>query len=134
MRLMSTMQRVPVDHLSTVGIWLATEDATVDNVSFVLTILPPRWSCQSLLRAPDGGFPEGKPSWDVSKDEGLLPVSGARSCFCIGNVQHGSKREQLQTSRHAYSMHVAEGAPGYQWLPEIGCSARRSIPSKNSHD
>lgn len=122
--------------LSTVGIWLAIEDATVENgCLFVMDDSHHKGVVSPFVKAPNGevGFPEGKPSWDVSLMK-PLPVKAGTLVLLHGSNVHGSNENTSSKSRHAYSMHVAEGAPVAEWVRENWLQRHEDCPFEDLYD
>ena len=118
------------DPLSVVGIWLAVEAATEENgCLFVLHDSHHDGIVSHFVRGPDGtvGFPTGKPSWEVSKMK-ALPVAAGTLVLLHGSNVHGSNQNTSTISRHAYSMHVAEGAKGFVWKSDNWLQRSADLP------
>eukprot|EP00892_Ulva_mutabilis_P008325 jgi/Ulvmu1/5865/UM025_0127.1 len=106
--------------LSCVGIWLAIEDATVSNGCLFSSPGNHAAGLRGRMTAAAGGgvsWPTGVPAFD---DLQLAPLEVTAGTLVVlhGSNVHGSSANTSPDSRHAYSMHVVEGAPGTQWLPD----------------
>lgn len=110
-----------------VGLWLALEDATVDNGC--LWFIPGSHKDQSVLgdyylvRTVEAGqitcvYEGNKPSCDMSQ---LVPMPVSKGALVLfdGFVIHWSDRNISTNSRHAYSFHVYDGTSSWSernWL------------------
>ncbi|GAB4820617.1 hypothetical protein N2152v2_007663 [Parachlorella kessleri] len=106
--------------LSVVGVWLALEDATKENGC--LWALPGSHKAglqRRFLRAPDGAVSFDRDTAEVP-DTGFVPVEAPAGTLVVihGEVLHMSKENTSPVSRHAYTVHLVEGAPGVTWSPE----------------
>ena len=119
------------DPPSVVGLWFALEDATVDNGC--LWALP-GGHCGGL-RARFRRKPDDTVVTDVLDptpwpDAGYVPLEVARGTLIAlhGALPHKSEPNRSATSRHAYTLHVIDGAASYaedNWLqraPEFPAS------------
>jgi len=82
-----------------------------------------------FVRGTDGavGFDSGKPAWDVAAMR-PLPVPAGTLVLLHGSNVHGSSQNTSLVSRHAYSMHVCEGAPGAEWAATNWLQRDHSLP------
>ncbi|CAL8464047.1 g3582 [Coccomyxa elongata] len=111
------------DPPSVVGLWWALEDATRTNGC--LWVAPgshAKGVARRFLRTPDDKVAFDK---DVdylqlfNKDEFVpLEVPSGSLVLLHGANVHFSYENQSGKSRHAYSMHVIEGAPSHKYLPD----------------
>jgi phytanoyl-CoA hydroxylase len=106
--------------LSCVGIWLAVEDATIDNGCLFIADDSHHDGVAHRMTLDGKGsvhWPQGRP--DYSKHD-LKPVETPKGTLVLlhGSNVHGSNENTSRASRHAYSMHVVEGAQGTEWLPD----------------
>ncbi|NIA70717.1 phytanoyl-CoA dioxygenase family protein [Pelagibius litoralis] len=109
------------DPLSVIGLWFALEDATVENGC--LWALPgahggplrQRWrrdgAALVMDRLDDSPWPE----------ETAVPLEVAKGSLVVlhGKLPHGSLPNRSRRSRHAYTLHVIDGAcdyPADNWL------------------
>ena len=116
--------------LSCVGVWLAVEDATVDNgCLFVAPDSHRRGVAHRMTRDGAGSvhWPTGRPDYSEHRLEPLETPQGTLVLLHGSNV-HGSNANTSPVSRHAYSMHVVEGAPGWQWLPDNWLQRPAALP------
>ena len=108
------------DPLSCVGVWLAVEDATLDNGCLFTSDGNHTGGVRARMTADGCGgvtWPSGLPNFD---DLTLRPLEVTAGTLVVlhGSNVHGSSANTSPHSRHAYSMHVVEGAPGTAWLPD----------------
>lgn len=106
--------------MSCVGIWLAIEDATVDNgCLFVAPDSHNDGVAHRMTRSASGSvtWPQGRPDYSAHALQPLETPKGTLVLLHGANV-HGSNANTSPHSRHAYSMHVVEGAPRFEWLPD----------------
>ena len=108
--------------MSVIGLWFALEDATLDNGC--LWALPGghRDGTKSrFARAAGGGVetivhdPSGWP------EDAFVPLEVPKGTLVVlhGELPHGSKPNRSPVSRHAYTLHVIDGACHYppdNWL------------------
>ncbi|PSC71492.1 phytanoyl-dioxygenase [Micractinium conductrix] len=127
---------IATDPLSCVGIWLALEDAMRSNGC--LWALPgshTKGVHRRFLRAPDGSvtFDADAPQLD---DSGFVPVEVKAGSLVLlhGANVHRSSENSSPLSRHAYSMHIVEGAPGYAWQPDNWLQRRADVPFEPLYD
>lgn len=110
------------DPPSVIGLWFALEDATVDNGC--LWALPGghRLGLKRLFKRDGRGgvrFEERDPA--PLPADGYVPVTAAKGTLVIlhGAVPHRSGANRSSLSRHAYAVHVIDGAvdyPAFNWL------------------
>ena len=107
---------------SATGLWLALEDATVENGCLWALRGGHRAGLKSrFVRAPGGGtrFEVFDPTpWPT---EGLTPLEVPRGALVLldGLLPHLSRANTSPRSRHAYTLHVISGAARYpadNWL------------------
>jgi phytanoyl-CoA hydroxylase len=108
------------DPLTCTGVWLAIEDATIANGCLHAAPRSHVHGVQKrMTRGVEGGvaWADGKPDFSDLKLEPLEVAAGSLVVLHGENV-HGSSANTSGESRHAYSMHVVEGADGVQWLED----------------
>jgi phytanoyl-CoA hydroxylase len=108
--------------LSVVGLWFALEDATIENGC--LRALPGRH--QAPLKSRFRRLADGRLGYDVHDPtpwpaEGALPLEAPRGTLILlhGLLPHLSGPNRSAKSRHAYTLHVIDGACCYlpdNWL------------------
>ncbi|KAL4457864.1 hypothetical protein ABPG75_012729 [Micractinium tetrahymenae] len=122
--------------LSCVGTWLALEDATRDN-GCLWTLLGSHHEGvhRRFLRAPDGSvsFDADSPSFEDSQFVPVEVKAGSLVLLHGANV-HRSGENTGPQSRHAYAMHVVEGAPGYAWHSDNWLQRREGMPFQPLYD
>ncbi|GJP30672.1 hypothetical protein CLOM_g4528 [Closterium sp. NIES-68] len=110
------------DPPSCVGVWVAVQDATVENGC--LYALPGSHRdplARRFVRDGKGGvvFDAPSPTYDLSQFV-PLPVKAGTAVILHGQLVHFSYENKSPVSRHAYSMHIVEsdGAayPSDNWL------------------
>ncbi|CAI5993778.1 unnamed protein product [Closterium sp. NIES-65] len=110
------------DPPSCVGVWVAVQDATVDNGC--LYALPGSHKdplARRFLRDGKGGvtFDAPSPTYDLTQFV-PVPVKAGTAVILHGQLVHFSYENKSPVSRHAYSMHIVEsdGAayPSDNWL------------------
>lgn len=116
--------------LSVVGLWVALEDATLENGC--LWALPGSHKAGLLrrfLRAPDGSVSFDRDMPEVA-EEGFVPLEVRAGGLVVihGEVLHMSKENSSPTSRHAYSVHIVEGGEGVTWSPDNWLHRRQDLP------
>jgi len=107
---------------SAVGLWLALEDATVENGC--LWALPGGHlgALKSrFVRTLGGGVTTVVHDPSPWPDQGFVPLETPRGTLVVlhGHLPHGSPANRSSHSRHAYSLHVIDGACRYSddnWL------------------
>ena len=124
------------DPLSCVGIWLAVEDATVDNgCLFIANDSHNDGAPHRMTRDGKGSvhWPTGRP--DYSQHD-LKPVETPKGTLVLlhGSNVHGSNANTSPVSRHAYSMHVVESAHGVEWLPDNWLQRPQDAPFQPLYD
>lgn len=100
--------------------WLALEDATVANGCLFSSEGNHAAGLAARMTADGAGgvtWPSGTPDFSALQLEPLEVAAGTLVVLHGSNV-HGSSANTSPQSRHAYSMHVVEGAPGTAWLPD----------------
>jgi len=114
---------------SCVGLWFALEDATVENGC--LWALPGR-HCEPLrsrfLRKADGTL--GYEVYDPAPlpSDGAVPLEARRGTLIVlhGQLPHLSGPNRSARSRHAYTLHVIDGACRY--LPDNWLTRAADMP------
>lgn len=106
--------------MSCVGVWLAVEDARIGNGCLHIADNSHHGGVQHRMTQDGRGsvhWPQGRPDYS---NLDLKPVETPKGTLVIldGANVHGSDANTSPESRHAYSMHVVEGGPGYTWLPD----------------
>ena len=120
------------DPPSVVGLWWALEDAHRGNGCL--------WAVPGSHREPvsrrmvrdeagQGGvaFRGEDPPWDLDTAVPLEVESGTLVVL-HGQLVHFSHQNTSDASRHAYAMHVVEGAPGTVWSPENWLQRSEDLP------
>lgn len=108
------------DPLTCVGVWLAIEDATVENGCLFTSPGNHTAGVSHRMTADGAGgvtWPAGLPDFSGLSLQ-PLEVSAGTLVVLHGSNVHGSSKNTSPASRHAYSMHVVEGAGGTRWLPD----------------
>lgn len=102
------------DPPSVVGLWMALEDAGLDNGCLWAVPGSHRGGVgRRFLRAPDGGVRfDAEPTAPPAAEFVPLPVRAGDLVLLHGALVHRSDENRSERSRHAYSVHVLEGAPG----------------------
>lgn len=126
------------DPPSVVGLWLALEDATVENGC--LWGLPgshKQGVMRRFIRSDNGKvhFEGSLPDYG-SELEGFEPIEVAAGSLVIlhGTNVHASKVNESNISRHAFSVHVVEGSPDVKWLPENWLQRKDDFPFEPLYD
>ena len=119
-----------------VGLWLALEDATVENGC--LWTLPGGHAGgvhRRFLRADDGSvsFEGEMPAFE---EGAFVPVEAKAGTLVLlhGANVHLSRENVSERSRHAFSVHVVEGGPGHPWLPQNWLQRRPDFPFEPLYD
>jgi phytanoyl-CoA hydroxylase len=107
---------------SCIGLWFALEDATPENGCMGALAGRHREPLRSrFLRKPDGSL--GYEVYDPTPipAEGVLPLAARRGTLIVlhGQLPHLSGPNRSSRSRHAYTLHVIDGAcryPADNWL------------------
>jgi phytanoyl-CoA hydroxylase len=91
-----------------------------------------------MTRSRDGtngkvGWPEGRPDYSHFNLEPVETPSGTLVLLHGSNV-HGSEPNTSKDARHAYSMHVVEGGPGYKWLKDNWLQRPPDVPFEPLYD
>lgn len=121
---------------SVTGIWLAIEDATLENGC--LWALPHGHIKEDgsynilkrFIRNDDGSvrFEGGEmPAFDMDAFDPVEVKAGDLVLLHGANI-HYSKENTSPKSRLAYSVHFVEGAPGFRWLPENWLQRKEEFP------
>jgi len=107
--------------LSVVGLWFALEDATVENGC--LWALPGghRGPLRERWRRKDGALAMERLDDTPWREEGAVPLEAKRGTLVVlhGKLPHGSLPNRSERSRHAYTLHLIDGAcryPDDNWL------------------
>lgn len=116
--------------LSCVGIWLAIEDATIENGCLFAASASHQDGVRGrmVLDGSKAGvtWGSGKPDFsDLTLEP--LEVKAGTAIVLHGSNVHGSNANTSDISRHAYSMHVVEG-DGAQWLPDNWLQRPDNLP------
>jgi len=108
--------------LSCIGLWFALEDATIENGC--MFALPGRHRVplkSRFLRKADGNL--GNEIYDPVpwSAEGAVPLEARRGTLIVlhGQLPHLSGANRSAKSRHAYTLHLIDGAcryPADNWL------------------
>jgi phytanoyl-CoA hydroxylase len=107
---------------SCVGLWLAVEDATTENGC--MWALPGRHRDplkSRFRRAPGGGVAMDVLDASPWPSEGEVPLEAEQGTLIVlhGRLPHRSGPNRSDRSRHAYTLHVVDGAcdyPADNWL------------------
>lgn len=124
---------------SCVGVWLAIDDATVRNGCLHIARGSHRDRVlKRMTRTTDDthgavGWPEGRPDYSDLHLEPLETPAGTLVLLHGSNV-HGSEPNTSKEARHAYSMHVVEGGPGYEWLQDNWLQRPPDLPFESLYD
>jgi phytanoyl-CoA hydroxylase len=108
--------------MSCIGLWFALEDATLENGCMWALVGRHREPLRSrLLRQADGSL--GYEIYDGTpmEAEGAVPLEARRGTLILlhGQLPHLSGPNRSSRSRHAYTLHVIDGACRYlpdNWL------------------
>ncbi|KAG2494945.1 hypothetical protein HYH03_006880 [Edaphochlamys debaryana] len=106
--------------LSCVGLWWALEDASRDNgCLWGMKGVHKEGLKRRFKKAEDGFVSYDLPdtAWDMTRFEPLECEAGTLVLLHGENV-HYSAENTSPVSRHSYSMHVVESAPGTTWSPD----------------
>ena len=101
---------------STMGLWFALEDATLENGCLWAIPGSHKEPVTRRFRRAAGGGTEFVPPEPVewSQDDFVpCPVKAGSLVLLHGAVVHMSKENRSDKSRHAFSLHLLEGADGY---------------------
>lgn len=101
---------------STMGMWFALEDATLENGC--LWALPGghRGKLECRYERDEGLHAEIKPLWEPDwPEDGWVPLAVPRGTLILlnGFLPHKSEANRSEKSRHAYAVHVIDGAHEY---------------------
>jgi len=121
---------------SVVGLWLALEDATQENGC--LWGLPGshhEGMHRKFVRAEDGSvsFTGEARQYNLAEFVPLEVKAGSLVLLHGCNV-HCSKENQSEKSRHAFSVHYVEGAPGWDWDAQNWLQRRPDFPFEPLYD
>ena len=108
--------------MSVMGLWFALEDATQDNGC--LWVLPGGHMDgikSRFVRTGGGGVETIVHDASGWPGDGFVPVEVPKGTLVVlhGSLPHGSKPNRSALSRHAYTLHVIDGAcdyPADNWL------------------
>lgn len=116
--------------LSCVGLWWALEDATRDNgCLWAQPGVHKEGLKRRFMLGPDGkvSFDAPQPAYDLAKFVPLECPAGTLVLLHGENV-HYSAENTSPISRHSYSMHVVESAPGVAWSPDNWAHRKADAP------
>lgn len=106
---------------SVTGLWFAIDDATVDNGC--LWALPGghRLGAKTRFRRVGDGTTTDVFDPEPYPTDGFVPIEAARGTLVVlhGTLPHRSEPNRSDRSRHAYTLHVIDGAAEYpedNWL------------------
>lgn len=121
---------------SVTGLWLALEDATLDNGC--LWALPGSHKAgvyRRFCRAADGSVAFGGelPAFDEAAFEPVEVKAGTLVLLHGANL-HMSKENRSGASRHAFTVHYVEGAPGTTYAPENWLQREPGLPFEPLYD
>lgn len=124
------------DPPSVTGLWLALEDATLENGC--LWALPGSHKAgvhRRFIRAPDGSVSfEGELPEYNEVDFEPVEVSAGTLVLLHGANLHMSKENKSGKSRHAFTVHCVEGAPGTEYLKENWLQREPGMPFEPLYD
>ncbi|CAL5226868.1 g9740 [Coccomyxa viridis] len=118
------------DPPSVIGLWWALEDATKQNgCLWALPGAHAQGVARHFIRKEDDTvtFDKDLPEYNTEDFVPLEVPSGSLVLLHGANV-HFSYSNTSPQSRHAYSMHVIEGAPGTNYLPDNWLQRRSDLP------
>lgn len=114
------------DPPSTVGFWFALEDATIDNGAMWALPGGHRAGLKArFVRTADDRVRtdvlDAAPWPEMSRENGYVPLEAPKGTLILlhGQLPHLSGPNTSPSSRHAYALHVIEGAAAYpadNWL------------------
>lgn len=115
---------------SVIGFWLALEDATVENGC--LWGLPGSHISHGVYRrfvrnANSVQLVGNMPTFDPSDFKPIQVKAGTLVLLHGANV-HYSKENTSHKSRHAFSVHIVEGASGYHWQDDNWLQRKPNFP------
>lgn len=112
--------------MSVVGFWFAVQDATLDNgCMWALPGGHKHGLKKRFIRAADSGVAmevlDDSPWPDCTPENGYVPLEAKRGTLILlhGLLPHLSGPNRSDRSRHAYTIHVVDGAcdyPASNWL------------------
>lgn len=120
------------DPPSVVGLWLALEDATIENGC--LWGLPGSHKngvLRKFVRKDDGNVEFEGQLPDYGNDlKGFEPIEVSAGSLVIlhGANVHASKTNASSDSRHAFSVHVVEGTPDVKWCEHNWLQRKANFP------
>ncbi|KAJ7569173.1 hypothetical protein O6H91_01G064300 [Diphasiastrum complanatum] len=119
---------------SCVGLWLALEDATVENgCLWILSKSHKGGTARRFLRDHSGvRFDKESPNYDFSE---FVPVEVKRGSLVVlhGDVVHQSFENTSEKSRHAYTFHVVEGSR-CSWSKDNWLQRKSEFPAEPLYD
>jgi phytanoyl-CoA hydroxylase len=119
-----------------VGIWLAVEDATLENGCLFAASESHKDGVRGRMVLDEGKtgvtWGSGKPDYSDLALEPLEVKAGTIIVLHGSNV-HGSNANTSDISRHAYAMHVVEGESA-EWLPDNWLQRDESFPFQALYD
>jgi len=126
------------DPPSVVGLWIALEDANQDNGC--LWSLPGSHSTgvhKRFVRSADGSVSfdgdAAEAKYDTSAFVPIEVKAGSLVLLHGANV-HCSKENLSSHSRHAFSVHYVEGAPGHTWAQDNWLQRKSEFPFEPLYD
>jgi len=122
--------------LSTIGIWVALDDATLENGCM--------WGVPGSHKNPTKYFMKRKADnsgtyFDGVKDEhditGAVPLEVPKGSVVVlhGDFVHYSGHNSSSKRRHAYTLHIVE-SEGAKWLPENWLQRRPERPFRDYYE
>ncbi|KAK9802831.1 hypothetical protein WJX73_003968 [Symbiochloris irregularis] len=125
------------DPPTVVGLWWALEDATVDNgCLFTLPGSHREGPARRMLTTEDREgvtFDKDAPAWDL-QDFVPVEVKAGSLVLLHGANVHYSNENSSGISRHAYSVHVCEGAGDVSWAADNWMQRRPELPFEPLYD
>lgn len=127
------------DPASVIGLWLALEDATIENGCLFALPGSHRTGVHTrFIRNPvddSVSFIEISPIPEYSFDS-FVPVEVRAGSLVLlhGANLHCSKENSSNKSRHAFSVHFVEGASGSRWLEENWLQRKKEFPFEALYD
>mmetsp|Transcript_12733 Transcript_12733/g.22514 ORF Transcript_12733/g.22514 Transcript_12733/m.22514 type:complete len:353 (-) Transcript_12733:110-1168(-) len=105
--------------LTCVGLWWALEDCTKENGCLWAMPGIHKKGLNRRFERKDGKmvFDRSQPDYDLSQFQPIECPAGTLVLLQGENV-HYSCENTSPVSRHSYSMHLVESAPGVTWVPE----------------
>ncbi|KAK9844973.1 hypothetical protein WJX74_009176 [Apatococcus lobatus] len=114
---------------SVIGLWLAVEDATLENGCLWTLPGSHRDGVQNRMLGINKkvSFDKAMPEYDLSKFTPLEVKAGTLIALHHANV-HFSEHNTSSKSRHAYSLHVVDGSDQHIWQPDNWLQRRPDLP------